>query len=66
MDAWRGFDLTIEAMAKAIKENAHIHLTIVGDGSDRKGLKNLLKDLSRKSCNIDWESFNGNLQKNDG
>ena len=49
LDAWRGFDLTIEAMAKAIKENAHIHLTIVGE-----------------SCNIDWESSNGNLQKNDG
>ena len=43
LDAWRGFDLIIEAMAEAIKENTHLHLTIVGDGSDKKRLEELIK-----------------------
>ena len=43
LDAWRGFDLTIEAMAEAMKENTHLHLTIVGDGSDKKRLEELIK-----------------------
>lgn len=43
LDAWRGFDLAIEAMAIASKKNKQIHLTIVGDGPDRERLDLLIK-----------------------
>lgn len=42
LDAWRGFDLIIEAMAEAVKHNANIHLTIVGDGIDCHRLQALV------------------------
>lgn len=42
LDAWRGFDLVIEAMAKVIGKNPAIHLTIVGDGPDRKRIERLI------------------------
>ena len=43
LDAWRGFDLAIEALAMAVKVNAAIHLTIVGEGADRKRLMGLIE-----------------------
>lgn len=43
LDAWRGFDLAIEAVAKASETNKQIHLTIVGNGPDRKRLELLIK-----------------------
>lgn len=43
LDAWRGFDLVIEAMAKASKNNRQIHLTIVGNGPDKGRLELLIK-----------------------
>lgn len=43
LDAWRGFDLVIEAMAKASKTNRQIHLTIVGNGPDKGRLELLIK-----------------------
>lgn len=43
LDAWRGFDLAIEALAKASKANKQIHLTIVGDGPDKERLELLIK-----------------------
>ena len=45
LDAWRGFDLVIEAMAKAIREDSLIHLTIVGDGPDKKRLLKMVEQL---------------------
>ena len=35
LDAWRGFDLAVEAMAAASGKCPNIHLDIVGEGSDR-------------------------------
>lgn len=43
LDAWRGFDLVIEAIAKASNTNKKIHLTIVGNGPDRERLEQLIK-----------------------
>ena len=43
LDAWRGFDLVIEATEAAIRENDRIHLTILGEGSDRRRLEALIK-----------------------
>lgn len=43
LDAWRGFDLVIEALAKASKNNRQIHLTIVGNGPDKRRLELLIK-----------------------
>lgn len=39
LDAWRGFDLAVEALATAVREHPEIHLDIVGDGSDRERLQ---------------------------
>lgn len=45
LDAWRGFDLAIEAIAKAVKVNPDIRLGIVGKGLDRERLEELTKQL---------------------
>ena len=45
LDAWRGFDLAIEAVAKAAKECPDIHLTLVGNGPDKKRLQALIERL---------------------
>lgn len=45
LDAWRGFDLAIESLARAAKSNPHIHLTIVGKGGDKERLQTLAKSL---------------------
>ncbi len=42
LDPWRGFDLTIEAFAEAVKENPQMHLTIIGKGADRERLQTLI------------------------
>lgn len=39
LDAWRGFDLLVEAFAKATKNNKDISLEILGDGGCRKQLQ---------------------------
>ena len=44
LDAWRGFDVLIEAFAKAAKTNESIRLEIVGDGKDRKRLEQLIDE----------------------
>lgn len=43
LDAWRGFDLAIEAIALAVKEAPDIHLTIVGKGPDGDRIKRLIQ-----------------------
>jgi glycosyltransferase involved in cell wall biosynthesis len=45
LQPWRGFDLTIEAFTQALKQKQNIHLTIIGDGPDKKRLDNLIKTL---------------------
>lgn len=56
-DAWRGFDLAIEATAKLSKERNDIHLTIIGDGSDRNRLKKIVS-----KCNAEkFVTFTGNV-----
>ena len=57
LDAWRGFDLAIEAMADAVKKNSKIHLTIVGKGTDGERLRRLVAKLK-----IDeWITFAGSI-----
>jgi glycosyltransferase involved in cell wall biosynthesis len=43
LDAWRGFDLLIEAFALAIKKETNIKLEILGKGSDKQRLEFLIK-----------------------
>lgn len=43
LDAWRGFDLLIEAFKRAANKNSNIHLTIMGKGSDKHRLEKLIK-----------------------
>lgn len=45
LDAWRGFDLAIEAFALAAKEQPCMRLTIVGKGGDKERLASLAKRL---------------------
>ena len=44
LDAWRGFDLVVEAMKKVVEEEKQVHLTIVGDGPDRTRLQRMIED----------------------
>lgn len=45
LDAWRGFDIAIIAIAKAIKKHPDIRLGIVGKGVDRTRLETLASSL---------------------
>ncbi len=45
LQPWRGFDLTIESFAQALKKEQDIHLTIIGDGPDKKRLTNLIETM---------------------
>lgn len=42
LDAWRGFDLAIEGLDRAVKEEKQIHLTIVGKGADKERLERMI------------------------
>lgn len=44
LDAWRGFDILVEAFAKAYEVNTDIELEIVGKGADWDRIKSLIKD----------------------
>lgn len=44
LDPWRGFDLAIEAFAKAAEINRNIHLTVIGKGADKERLKALIEE----------------------
>lgn len=46
LDPWRGFDLAIEALAKATEKNVNIHLTIIGKGADKERLNTLIAQLN--------------------
>lgn len=43
LDAWRGFDLAIEAVARAVEERPGIRLTVVGSGGDEARLRKLVE-----------------------
>lgn len=45
LDAWRGFDLAVEALAKAVKTVPELHLDILGKGSDKKRIEQLIQQL---------------------
>lgn len=45
LDAWRGFDLLIEAFHKASKENENIRLHILGEGIERERLMKQILNL---------------------
>ncbi len=46
LDSWRGFDLMIEAFAKALKVSPNLHLDILGKGTDRERLEALTTNLN--------------------
>ncbi len=45
LDAWRGFDLLIEAFGLALKENPNMTLDILGIGIDYERIHRIIKDL---------------------
>lgn len=57
LDAWRGFDLAIEAVGEAVKVNPKIHLTILGKGSDGVRLRRL---VAQRGLN-EWVTFAGSV-----
>lgn len=57
LDAWRGFDLVLEAFALARKQNNRLTLTIVGDGNDKSRLLSIVDKLDIRSS----VSFTGNV-----
>lgn len=44
LDAWRAFDILIEAFCKAYSVNSNIELNIVGEGTDGTRLRNIIKN----------------------
>lgn len=50
LDAWRGFDLAVEALAQARKQGADVSLSIVGNGPDRNRLERLIAGLGLSQC----------------
>jgi glycosyltransferase involved in cell wall biosynthesis len=49
LDAWRGFDVLLEAFSLAVQKNANIRLEIVGMGTDKKRLEVIIKKKQLKS-----------------
>ncbi len=45
LDSWRGFDLMIEAFAKALSINDNLRLDILGKGGDKERLKSIIQRL---------------------
>lgn len=45
LDSWRGFDLMIEAFAKALSINDKLRLDILGKGGDKERLKGIISRL---------------------
>lgn len=70
LDSWRGFDLAIEAMAMAVKQNKQIHLTIIGRGTDERRLKQIISEYNLENFvtmagNVDMETYYNYMQKSD-
>lgn len=49
LDAWRGFDLTVEAFEKLAQEIPNVELCIVGEGGDRMRLEGLVGKMQSKA-----------------
>lgn len=49
LDAWRGFDLTMEAFDKLAQEIPNVELCIVGEGGDRKRLESIVGRMKSKA-----------------
>ena len=70
LDAWRGFDLCIEALSKAVREHHNIRLTIVGSGTDEMRLKRLsdeqeVKDKVTFTGKVSGEEYKQLLRRAD-
>lgn len=70
LDAWRGFDLVIEAMALAAKQNPLIHLTIIGKGTDEVRLKTLIARYGLEAYvtlagKVDMDTYFGYMRRCD-
>lgn len=70
LDAWRGFDLVVEAMNRAISKVKDIHLTIVGDGPDRERLQRLIREYKLEyvvilSGKVSMETYKQLMRKAD-
>lgn len=46
LDAWRGYDLLLEALAEAIKTKQNLHLTVLGEGSEKQKIEEIRKKRS--------------------
>ena len=51
LESWRGFDMLIEAFAKAVEKDKNLHLDIIGKGSDKERLRAMIHKL-RLSTNV--------------
>jgi glycosyltransferase involved in cell wall biosynthesis len=49
LDAWRGFDLLLEAFSQAVRVNTNIRLEILGKGTDKKRLQDIIEKNQLKS-----------------
>ena len=70
LDAWRGFDLAIEAVAQATKRGTDATLTIVGKGVDRQRLERIAEqhavgDRITFTGNVDREKYQQLMQQAD-
>jgi glycosyltransferase involved in cell wall biosynthesis len=70
LDAWRGFDLVIEALAIAMKKNPKVHLTVIGKGADEARLKALilnhgLEGYVTMAGALDMEAYRQRMQQAD-
>ena len=70
MDAWRGFDLAIEAVARVAKEGKDVHLTIVGGGKGLIRLQNKIKELQIEQLvtltgGVEMEAYQRLMQRAD-
>lgn len=70
LDPWRGFDLLIEAFAKALTKNNTIKLQILGQGIDYKRLTSLISSLHlveniQMLGNVPISTYNVLMQKAD-
>lgn len=70
LDSWRGFDLLIEAFAKALGTNKNIYLQILGKGLDKNRLENLISNLGVSNYikmlgKVSMEEYNELMRKSD-
>lgn len=59
LDAWRGFDLIIEAFSKVVTINPDVHLTIIGEGIDKKRLSKFIYERKLES----WVTMVGKVDR---